>query len=48
MFFSNHSLSVCLSKCKENRGIYSTFHLDKVLNISALLNISLVSQFICS
>ncbi|XP_047013282.1 prominin-1-A isoform X4 [Ictalurus punctatus] len=32
------------SKCKENRGIYSAFHLDKVLNISALLNISLYTK----
>ncbi|XP_058252511.1 prominin-1-A isoform X10 [Hemibagrus wyckioides] len=32
------------SNCKENHGIYSALHLDKVFNISALLNTSLLSK----
>lgn len=32
------------SNCKENRGIYSALHLDKVFNVSALLNTSVVSR----
>ncbi|XP_026796393.1 prominin-1-A isoform X4 [Pangasianodon hypophthalmus] len=32
------------SNCKENHGIYSALHLDKVFNISALLNTSLYTK----
>ncbi|XP_062856715.1 prominin-1-A [Trichomycterus rosablanca] len=32
------------SNCKENRGIHSALHLDKVFNISALLNTSLYTK----
>uniref|UniRef100_A0A8C1QAW7 Prominin 1a n=1 Tax=Cyprinus carpio TaxID=7962 RepID=A0A8C1QAW7_CYPCA len=31
------------SNCKDNRGIYSALHLDKIFNISAFLNTSVVS-----
>ncbi|XP_059371305.1 prominin-1-A-like [Carassius carassius] len=31
------------SNCKDNRGIYSALHLDKVFNISAFFNTSVVS-----
>ncbi|GAA6096795.1 prominin-1-A isoform X1 [Tachysurus ichikawai] len=32
------------SNCKENHGIYSALHLDKVFNMSALLNTSLYTK----
>ncbi|XP_017547549.1 prominin-1-A isoform X4 [Pygocentrus nattereri] len=32
------------SNCKENRGIYSALHLDKLFNISALLNTSVYTK----
>uniref|UniRef100_A0A8B9HIL0 Prominin 1a n=1 Tax=Astyanax mexicanus TaxID=7994 RepID=A0A8B9HIL0_ASTMX len=32
------------SNCKENRGIYSALHLDKVFNVSALLNTSVYTK----
>ncbi|KAI4886972.1 hypothetical protein NFI96_001948 [Prochilodus magdalenae] len=32
------------SNCKENRGIYSALHLDKVFNVSALLNTSMYTK----
>ncbi|XP_066505055.1 prominin-1-A isoform X3 [Hoplias malabaricus] len=32
------------SNCKENRGIYSALHLDKVFNISALLNTNVYTK----
>ncbi|XP_016408295.1 prominin-1-A-like [Sinocyclocheilus rhinocerous] len=31
------------SNCKDNRGIYSALHLDKIFNISAFFNTSVVS-----
>uniref|UniRef100_A0A8C2FZ75 Prominin 1a n=1 Tax=Cyprinus carpio TaxID=7962 RepID=A0A8C2FZ75_CYPCA len=32
------------SNCKDNRGIYSALHLDKIFNISAFLNTSVYSK----
>ncbi|KAK7141129.1 hypothetical protein R3I93_015321 [Phoxinus phoxinus] len=32
------------SNCKDNRGIYSAFHLDKIFNISAFFNTSVYSK----
>ncbi|XP_072520287.1 prominin-1-A isoform X3 [Salminus brasiliensis] len=32
------------SNCKENRGIYSALHLDKVFNVSTLLNTSVYTK----
>ncbi|XP_031413746.1 prominin-1-A [Clupea harengus] len=32
------------SNCKENRGIYSALHLDKIFNVSAFLNTSVFTE----
>lgn len=32
-----------LSTCKQNRGIYSAMHLDKIFNMSSYLNTTVVS-----
>uniref|UniRef100_A0A8C1UPS9 Prominin 1a n=1 Tax=Cyprinus carpio TaxID=7962 RepID=A0A8C1UPS9_CYPCA len=40
---SPFSLFFC-SNCKDNRGIYSALHLDKIFNISAFLNTSVYSK----
>uniref|UniRef100_A0A8C1J4D4 Prominin 1a n=1 Tax=Cyprinus carpio TaxID=7962 RepID=A0A8C1J4D4_CYPCA len=34
------------SNCKDNRGIYSALHLDKIFNISAFLNTSVYSKYV--
>uniref|UniRef100_A0A9J8BVR0 Prominin 1a n=1 Tax=Cyprinus carpio carpio TaxID=630221 RepID=A0A9J8BVR0_CYPCA len=35
-----------LDNCKDNRGIYSALHLDKIFNISAFLNTSVYSKYV--
>lgn len=32
------------SDCKENKGIYTSLHLEHLFNINELLNISMVSK----